>query len=117
MLTLLVRAVPQVWASPPATEGFAITLDAIAAHGEPGVALPPGPPHGGGTTSCGNTNDLPSRANRSSVGVVWLLQSELSAHKCFVFLALVRRPVAGSWQPPLAVDMRLGTRRGDTKAL
>ena len=43
-LTLLIRAVPQVWASPPATEGFAITLDAIAAHGEPGVTLPPGPP-------------------------------------------------------------------------
>ena len=43
-LTRLIRAVPQVWASPPATEGFAITLDAIAAHGEPGVTLPPGPP-------------------------------------------------------------------------
>ena len=35
-----------VWAPPPATEGFAVTLDAIAAHGRAGVELqlPSGPP-------------------------------------------------------------------------
>jgi SAM-dependent methyltransferase len=33
-----------VWAAPPATEGFSITLDAVAAHGDPTVELPPGPP-------------------------------------------------------------------------
>ena len=32
------------WAAPPATEGFAITLDAIADKGNPSVDLPPGPP-------------------------------------------------------------------------
>jgi SAM-dependent methyltransferase len=33
-----------VWAAPPATEGFAITLGALGEHGDPNVALPAGPP-------------------------------------------------------------------------
>lgn len=33
-----------VWCPPPATEGFAITLGAIAQCGDPNVNLPPGPP-------------------------------------------------------------------------
>lgn len=33
-----------VWAGPPATQGFAAVLDAIAQHGRTDVPLPPGPP-------------------------------------------------------------------------
>lgn len=33
-----------VWAAPPATQGFAAVLDAIAKHGRTDVPLPPGPP-------------------------------------------------------------------------
>jgi SAM-dependent methyltransferase len=33
-----------VWAPPDRAAGFRLALDAVAAHGDPGLALPPGPP-------------------------------------------------------------------------